>query len=112
MHSFNKCWGIEILESLQNVSLSMKGMYDEYIASVPSNEYEHTFGYPLARAPSFEVVLGDIFGHDWHDADLLFVNSTCFTNLMMDQIYMKSARCKKGSWFITLSKRLPYADLE
>ena len=40
IHSFNKCWGIEILESLQNVSVSMKGMYDEYIANVPSSEYE------------------------------------------------------------------------
>ena len=34
MHNFNKCWGIEILESLQNVSLNLKGVYDNYLQSV------------------------------------------------------------------------------
>jgi len=31
MHQFERCWGIEILESLQNVSIRMKDVYDGYV---------------------------------------------------------------------------------
>ena len=31
IHKFQKCWGIEILENLQNVSLNLKTVYDTYL---------------------------------------------------------------------------------
>jgi len=46
---------------------------------------------------------------DWHDADMLFCNSTCFNAPMMQTIYEKTMKCKKGTWFVTMSKRLPHA---
>ena len=30
---------------------------------------------------------------------------------MMEQIYNMALKCKKGSWFATMSKRLPYAEV-
>jgi hypothetical protein len=28
---------------------------------------------------------------------------------MMERIYQQSLKCKKGTWFVTMSKRLPHA---
>ena len=78
--------------------------------SVDPEQYKRVFGWLPSEAPKFECVQGDIFAFDWSDADLLFVNSTCFTQEMMVQINEKAITCKKGTWFITLSKRLPFAE--
>ena len=51
-----------------------------------------------------------MFEIEWHDADMLFANSTCYTVPMMETIYQQSLKCKKGSWFVTMSKRLPHAE--
>ena len=110
MHQFERCWGIEILESLQNVSLNLKAVYDTYTSEVESSEYEQVFGWPSASASRFDVVLGDIFAIEWADADMIFCNSTCFTAVMMENIYQNAIKCKKGSWFVTMSKRLPNAE--
>ena len=110
MHQFERVWGIEILESLQNISVNLKSVYDTYLAEVEAQQYEQIFGWPVASAPRFEVVLGDIMAIDWHDADMLFCNSTCFNANMMETIYQKTLKCKKGTWFVTMSKRLPHAE--
>ena len=41
---------------------------------------------------------------------MVFANSTCFGGPMMEQIYEQSLKCKKGTWFVTMSKRLPHAE--
>ena len=41
---------------------------------------------------------------------MIFANSTCFTDKMMDKIYKQSLKCKQGTWFLTMSKRLPKAE--
>ena len=41
---------------------------------------------------------------------MVFCNSTCFTNEMMERIYQTALKCKKGTWFVTMSKRLPHAE--
>ena len=110
IHQFERCWGIEYLESLQNVSLELKGVYDQYIAEVDAAQYEQIFGWPKEAAPRFEAVLGDMFNIEWADADMIFANSTCFDPSMMEQIYTQSLRCKKGTWMITSSKQLPHSE--
>lgn len=30
---------------------------------------------------------------------------------MMEEIHNMSLKCKKGSWFVTMSKRLPHAEV-
>ena len=110
MHQFERCWGIELLESLQNVSISLKGVYDNYVQTVEPANYVSIFGWAPTAAPRFEVVQGDMFEIVWHDADMIFANSTCFNAPMMEQIYQQSLKCKRGTWFVTMSKRLPHAD--
>ena len=53
---------------------------------------------------------GDILKSDWSDVDLVLANSTCFEPAFMAQICDKAKYLKKGSWFLTLTKRLPTAD--
>lgn len=84
MHQFERCWGIEILESLQNVSLQLKGVYDNYVSSVEPATYMGVFGWTPTAAPRFEVVQGDMFVQQWHEADMVFANSTCFNLQMME----------------------------
>lgn len=110
MHQFERCWGIEILEGLQDVSLRLKAVYDNYIETVDSAEYEAIFGWPTSSAPAFDPVMGDMFEIEWHGADMIFANSTCYTADMMEIIYSQSLKCKKGSWFVSMSKRLPHAE--
>lgn len=80
------------------------------MADVDPVEYEGIFGWPAVSAPRFEVVLGDIFEIEWHDVDMLFCNSTCFSATMMQTIYERTLKCKKGTWFVTMSKRLPHTE--
>ena len=51
-----------------------------------------------------------MFVQDWHTADMVFANSTCFDVQMMELIYNQSLKCKRGTWFVTMSKRLPHAE--
>ena len=51
-----------------------------------------------------------MFNIDWTDADMIFANSTCFDQAMMENIYEQSLRCKKGTWMITTTNKLPYAE--
>jgi hypothetical protein len=47
---------------------------------------------------------------DWRDADVVFINSTCYDEGLMSKIATLAAGMKKGSFFITLTKRLPSTD--
>lgn len=47
---------------------------------------------------------------DWRDADIVFINSTCYDEVLMTRIARLAKGMKKGSFFITLTKRLPSTD--
>ncbi len=47
---------------------------------------------------------------DWRDADVIFINSTCYDEALMNKISDLAMGMKKGSFFITLTKRLPCPD--
>lgn len=47
---------------------------------------------------------------DWRDADVVFINSTCYDDALMNKIGALAAGMKKGAFFISLTKRLPGPD--
>jgi hypothetical protein len=47
---------------------------------------------------------------DWRDGDILFINSTCYDEVVMSKIARFARGMKKGSFVITLTKRLPSTD--
>ena len=83
MHQFEKCWGIEILESLTQISFNLKSVYENYIAESDPEQYRKIFGWEKEFAPRFEAVRGDMFQFDWSEADMIFANSTAFTPEML-----------------------------
>lgn len=57
-----------------------------------------------------EFVLGDALDMnvcDWSDATVVFANSTCFDDGLMRRMASAATALKKGTIFITLTKRLP-----
>ena len=88
----------------------MKQEYQNYIAGVDADEYQQLFGWQKDVAPQFDPIEGDMFGIDWTNADFIYANSTCFQEQMMDRIYQQSLKCKRGTWFMTMSKPLPRSD--
>lgn len=56
------------------------------------------------------MILGDILEYDWSKADFILANSTCFDMDFISKINQKASICKVGTWFITLTKRLPTSD--
>lgn len=44
---------------------------------------------------------------DWSDATVVFANSTCFDDGLMRRMASAATALKKGTIFITLTKRLP-----
>ena len=48
---------------------------------------------------------------DWAlEADLVLLNSTCYSRPLMKQLAKMASRMKKGSWIFSLDQMLPSAD--
>ena len=65
--------------------------------------------FPLHKgiAPDFKAIKGSIFEHDWSNASLVFTNSTCFRNPMMEQIFVKANALNRGAIFINTTQKMP-----
>mmetsp|Transcript_22136 Transcript_22136/g.41520 ORF Transcript_22136/g.41520 Transcript_22136/m.41520 type:complete len:322 (-) Transcript_22136:29-994(-) len=99
MHEFDKVIGIEILNGLHDISLELQAVWNETKASADVTS--------RTRNTEIELIRGDAFKVDWHDADIAFVNSTCFDAEMMDRLADKADRMKPGSFFISFTRRIP-----
>lgn len=81
LHSFSECWGIEILSSLHSIALNLIQEYSEEITQIVLQNTDLWMTFPKIVS-----VLGDILEFDWKNASLIFVNSTCFTEEMIEKI--------------------------
>jgi hypothetical protein len=60
----------------------------------------------------FEVYHNDFLEFDWwSEADFVMANSTCYDMALMRKIGEKASLMKKGAWMVTLTKKLPNADI-
>jgi hypothetical protein len=89
---FDRCFGIEILESLYKKSLELGQVYKNAYAK-------------------YEMRQGDFLENNWWtEADVVLANSTCYDMALMRRIGEKASLMRKGSWMISLTKKLPNAD--
>ena len=59
MHQFDKCIGVELLESLHRIAVDMKQVYsDQFCGKLDSKEYKDLFNYDTP--PTFEVYQADM----------------------------------------------------
>ena len=101
---FKKLIGIEFLENLNKLSLLVKEKYDKEINDIINKNKDLFF---FEKSNNIEFIRGDFFENSWEDASVIFANSTCFSENMMNDIATKANKeCKKGTIIITLTKKL------
>eukprot|EP00752_Nemacystus_decipiens_P006915 g6209.t1 len=103
LHPFDRAVGIEILEGLYSTSVELLKVWEE---GELREKLEHE------EPTKVEFFLGDamdISVCDWSDATVVFANSTCFDDALMRRMASAATALRKGTIFITLTKRLPAA---
>jgi len=98
LHDFDKAYGVEILEGLHKISVSLLERWNKAIRPQLSEAKQKT---------DIKFICGDAIAYDFSDADLCFANSTCFDSKLMQQLAQAAQKMKKGSFFITFTKELP-----
>ena len=104
MHRFKRLIGIEFLDNLFKLSLSIKQNYEKTI----EDKFENFRQYFDFESPNqIEFLQGDFLKHSWEDTSFIFVNSTCFSINLMNNIANKANKeCKSGTIIVTFTKRL------
>jgi hypothetical protein len=66
----------------------------------------------LLEPPTSPIALyqDDLRVFDWSNADVLFVNSTCFDGDLMYELRMKCSQLRLGSYILMLTKRLQHSQ--
>ena len=67
----------------------------------------------MALAP-IEIMQGDILKTDWSDADILYISSVCFPDVLYDGIADLCEKLKTGTKIVTLKEipERPYFSLQ
>ena len=110
IYPFKKLIGIEYLENLINLSLSIKQNYDKTI----NDRFNRFRSILTIEVPNkIEFIHDDFLKQNWEDTSIIFANSTCFPLDMMANIANKSNKeCKSGTIIITFTKRLTTLNLD
>jgi len=106
---FSRCIGVEILEGLHASALSVAAHYEKTVRS----NYSAANGDPRA-ATRIELICGSFTDLDWAAAaDVVFCNSTCFDDALMDEIALQGQGLREGALVISLTRSLesPYFKL-
>jgi hypothetical protein len=83
----------------------MKHKYDNKIKTI--FEENNTLFNELNEPNEIEFFNGDFLKFNWKDASILLMNSTCFTQDLVDKITIKAEReCKSGAIIISFTKKL------
>lgn len=102
--TFKNLIGIEFLENLHKLSLEAKQKYDKDIKDIITKN-KNLFNFE--KPNNIEFIRGNFFEKSWEDASIIFANSTCFSENMMNQIAEKANKeCKQGTIIITFTKKL------
>jgi hypothetical protein len=104
---FKKLVGIEILEGLHNAACEIETKYSETIKrALPADD-------PRSQQ-RIDLHCASFLDFDWQsDADLVFANSTCFDDALMDSIAEQGIKLRDGTLIVTFTKPLtsPYYQL-
>lgn len=101
LHPFAQARGIEILEGLHRASLELLDRWRS-----PAVQSLLPVGH---GSVDVSFLCGDFTAKafDWSDADVVFMNSTCFSEALMLTLAGLADAMKVGSWAITFTRKLP-----
>ena len=91
---FGKCVGVEILSGLYSRASSIAKRFDESFREYLSYGARH----------AVRVHLDSLERFDWADGDVVFANSTCFDDDLMQALSDRAERLKPGAFVITFTK--------
>jgi len=92
-HSFQRCIGVELLHSLHEQALLVQAAY------------ERSSGVDVAD--KLQLICGDFLEcKEWHCADVVYVNSTCFDRHLMADLSVACELLPLGATVITQTHRL------
>jgi len=94
---FSKTIGIEIIPELCKTS---KNILEKYEKEIRPKILEKN------NKQRIDFILGDFFQVNFFDADIVFANSTCFSQAMIEKLENRFLSLKKGSRIIMLTKKL------
>mmetsp|Transcript_24211 Transcript_24211/g.36297 ORF Transcript_24211/g.36297 Transcript_24211/m.36297 type:complete len:318 (-) Transcript_24211:97-1050(-) len=100
--SFNRVCGIETVGPLHDAAVSVQKEYESHvIPDLKLSQHEVAF------------VHGNLLRADWSDADVIFINSTCFSVKLMENIAKQAVSLRPGACIVTLTRPIvsPYFDL-
>jgi hypothetical protein len=89
MHDFDRCVGIELLESLHTLAWDVQRQYDMSVS----------LKLPL---PQVEFHCADFRTYDWSDGDVVFCHSTCFEESLLASLFERAKHLQRGAYLITL----------
>jgi hypothetical protein len=95
---------VRVYAGLHSVALELLNTYNDKIK--PKMEKRDT----QTRCQLFQGDFLDLSIKDWTDADIIFANSTCYDDDLMIKIAMTAVKMKKGSFFVSLTRRIPVVD--
>mmetsp|Transcript_26649 Transcript_26649/g.42247 ORF Transcript_26649/g.42247 Transcript_26649/m.42247 type:complete len:320 (-) Transcript_26649:190-1149(-) len=102
--SFDRLCGIEMLEVLHQAALDVQREYETRV--VPRLSLSN-------RNQELKFVKGNLLKANWSDASVIFINSTCFSNKLMENIAKQAVSLKTGACVVTLTRPMvsPYFRL-
>ena len=96
-YPFSKYIGIELLETLYNVSIEIKQSFDK--------EYTND------KKPDIEFINGDFLKQDLSQASVIFINSTTFSDKLLGDLAEKfNKECQKGCLVVNTTMELSKLD--
>lgn len=106
LHNFDQCTGIEMLEGLYSISLEMLASYNTRgKTKLDDREFDTHCSFLCGDFLDMKI-------RDWRDGDLVFANSTCYDDELMAKIADLALGMRKGSFFVSFTKRLACPDFK
>jgi SAM-dependent methyltransferase len=99
---FANCVGIEVLEGLATSSQAVVEKHDKWF-----RQY-----LDMTQPQDVQMVCGSILDYDWSDGDVIFANSTCFDDRLMQDMSAKAEDLRPGAYFVTFTKPLTSTQFE
>jgi len=101
LHEWDSCTGIELLHGLHEAALELHSAWTSprVREMLPAS----------AQRVEIQFLEADFTKVEWADADVVYAASTCFDEVLMRACAAAADRCHIGTFFVSLSKRLPSA---
>ena len=86
--------------------MQTKTRYDTNIRQIV-DENQELFPYHRGETSTIEYIKGSFFDYDWNEASVVFSNSTCFSDEILNKIYEKVQEMPSGSFHINVCNYMP-----